>query len=58
MSVRPIPKPKVGQTHYCDFAPELVLDLALLDRIWSLLLDDLEELFDTHGGDFGQETTN
>lgn len=35
-------------TYNGDLATELVFDLAFLDGIWSFLLDDLEELFDTH----------
>jgi hypothetical protein len=37
-----------GGTYNGDFATELVLDLAFLDRIRSFVLDDLEKLFDTH----------
>ena len=29
---------------------ELILDLALFVGIWTFILDDLEELFDTHLG--------
>jgi hypothetical protein len=35
-----------------DLAAKLVLDLTLLDRIWSFLLDDLKELLNTHLGGF------
>lgn len=38
------------RTYNGHFATELVLDLALLDGIWGLVLDDGEELFDTHVG--------
>lgn len=31
-----------------NFATELILDLALLDCIWSFILDDGEELFNAH----------
>jgi hypothetical protein len=37
-----------AQTHNRNFATELVLDLALLDGVGGLLLDDGEELLDTH----------
>ena len=36
------------RTHDGNFATKLILDLALLNRIRRLLLDDLEELLDTH----------
>lgn len=35
-------------TYNGNFPTELILDLALFDSVWRLLLDDLEELFDTH----------
>lgn len=37
-------------TYNSHFATKLVLDLALFDSIRRLLLDDGEELFDTHDG--------
>jgi hypothetical protein len=36
------------------FSAELILDLTLLISIWTFLLDDLEELFDTHLGGGGR----
>lgn len=40
-------------TYNGNFAAELILDLPLLDGIGSFLLDDLEELLDTHLGELG-----
>lgn len=37
-----------GSTHDGDLAAEVVLDLALLDGVGRLLLDDGEELLDAH----------
>ncbi len=37
-------------TYYGDFASELVLDLALLDCLGSMLLDELVKVFNTHCG--------
>ena len=34
---------------YNGYLPaELILDLTLLVRVWTFILDDLEELFDAH----------
>jgi hypothetical protein len=41
-----------------NFATKLVLDFSLLDGIRSLLLDDLEELLDTHVGELGCVTVS
>lgn len=35
-------------TYYGDFATKLILDLAFLDRIWSVLIDELVEVLNTH----------
>lgn len=35
-------------TYNCDFATKLVLDLACLDCIWRVLLNELVQVLDTH----------
>ena len=45
------PHPRISKhlgTYNGNLATELVLDLALLDRIRSFILDDAEQLFDAH----------
>lgn len=37
-------------TYNCDFATELVLDFTSLDCTGSMLLNELEEVLDTHVG--------
>jgi hypothetical protein len=41
---------KTRWTYNGDFASELVLDLALLDCLWRMLLNELVQVFDTHLG--------
>ena len=36
-------------TYDGDFATKMVLDLTFLDGLWGLLLDDLEQVLNTHG---------
>jgi hypothetical protein len=38
------------ETYYGYFATKLVFDLARLDSVWGMLLDELEEMFDSHVG--------
>jgi hypothetical protein len=38
------------ETYYGYFATKLVLDLARLDSVRGVLLDELEEMFDSHVG--------
>jgi hypothetical protein len=38
----------ISPTYYSDFATELVLDLALLDRLGRMLLNELVQVFNTH----------
>jgi hypothetical protein len=42
----------MSQTYYSDFATELVLDLALLDRLGCMLLNELVQVLDTHLDEF------
>jgi hypothetical protein len=47
-TVRWVPSLRARQTYNGDFAPELVLDLALFKGIRTLLLNYGEELLDAH----------
>jgi hypothetical protein len=35
-------------TYYSDFATKLILDFALLDSCWRVLLNELVQVFNTH----------
>jgi hypothetical protein len=39
---------RMAWTYYGDFASKLVLDLALLDCLRRMLLNELVKVFDTH----------
>jgi len=32
---------EMGVNYYCDLPPELILDFALFDRIWAMLLYEM-----------------